>query len=79
MISATSLLSFIFYCTAPNISQRNKLIIMSVKNMKQVRSSFAARLLVLGTDSIDQLFAHTVINYTCTQQKFLFKMRNQEM
>lgn len=79
MISASSLLSFIFYCAASNISQRNKLIIMSVKNMKQVRSSFAARLLVLGTDSTDQLFAHTLINYACTRLKILLKMKDQDM
>jgi len=44
--------------------------------MKQVRPSLAditARLVVLGTDSIDQPFAHMLKHYTCTQQKNPFK------
>lgn len=30
--------------------------------MKQIQSLFNARLLVLGTDSVDQLFAHILIH-----------------
>lgn len=53
---------------------------MSLQSMKQVRSSFAdtARLLVLGTDSIDQLFAHVLSHYASTQQNTCSKMLGQD-
>lgn len=72
-------LSFIFYLQLSIcLKETNSYNVSSVWNKSDPHSlTLLQGSWVLGTNSVDQLFALLLINYACTQQKNPFKMRDQ--